>query len=135
MHTTVTLTAFLQLSAAIVLLLAPRIAYLQGVGPQLIPESGTIGDCSFITGDFSYDCFPLYLAYLIRLAFTFAGGFALFEIIKGGYEYALSGIPGNLTERETAKKRIVNALIGMTVVILAFLIVDTLVSAVFLGPS
>lgn len=114
-------------------LLFPLAALAQGVGPQLIPESGMIGDCSFITGDFSFDCIPLYLAYLIRFTFGFAGGFALFELIKGGYEYALSGLPAGIVDKESAKKRISHAILGMSVVVLAFLIIDTLVSAVFFG--
>jgi hypothetical protein len=111
----------------------PIVTSAQGPGPQLIPDTGTIGDCSFIDGNFSFDCLPLYLSYLIRLVFGLAGGFALIEIIKGGYEYAMSGIQAIGVDKESAKKRITHALFGLAVCILAFLIVDTIVSAVFLG--
>ncbi len=114
----------------------PQSVLAQGPGPQLIPDSGMIGGCSFITGDFGFDCIPLYLAYLMRLAFGMAGGFALTQIIQGGYEYALSGLQqvGGLPDKEAGKKRITNAIIGLIVVVLTYLIVDTIVSALFLGP-
>ena len=106
----------------------------QGPGPQLIPEDQTfLNGCNFITGEFGFDCIPLYLSYIIRLAFGFAGGFALFEIIKGGYEYGLSGVQAIGIDKESAKKRITHAVVGLATVVLAYLIIDTLVSAVFLG--
>jgi hypothetical protein len=121
---------FLLCLCALVLLVGTQYAAAQGPGPQFIPDTGTIGSCSFVTGDFDFDCIPLYLAYLIRLAFSLAGGFAVFEIVKGGYEYAISGIPDTI-DKETGKKRIKNAIIGLIVVILAYLIVDMILSVVF----
>ncbi len=117
---------------ALVVLMAtlPHAVFAQ---PTLIPQDGTIGGCSFITGDFGFDCIPLYLAYLIRLAFGLAGGFALFNIIQGGYEYAISGLPAGIVDKEAAKKRITNAIVGFVVVVLAYLIIDTIVSAIFVG--
>lgn len=119
----------------IVFLVLPGTGLAQGVGPQLIPDTGMIGTCNFVTGDFGFDCIPLYLAYLIRLAFGLAGGFALFEIIKGGYEYALSGLQqvGGLPDKEAGKKRITNAILGLIAVVLTYLIIDTIVSAIFFG--
>lgn len=99
----------------------------------LIPESGVIGSCSFITGEFHFECFPLYLAYLIRFFFGFVGGFAIVEIIKGGYEYALSGVQATGIDKESAKKRITHAILGLSVATLSYLIIDTIVSAVFSG--
>ncbi len=121
----------LLLSACALALIVPGRLAAQGVGPQLIPDTGTIGNCSFITGDFSFDCIPLYVAYLIRLAFGLAGGFAVFEIIKGGYEYALSGLPTPIVDKESAKKRISNAILGLVVVVFAYLIIDLIVGALF----
>ncbi len=117
------------LFVGIFLLIVPGVAMLQG--PQIIPESGTIGSCSFITGDFGFECIPLYLAYLIRIAFGLAGGLTLFQIIQAGYEYGISGLPMGLVDKEAAKKRMMNAIIGLVVVVLSYLIVDTIVSALF----
>jgi hypothetical protein len=112
-------------------LLVPAAAFAQ-LNPQLIPESGTIGRCSFITGDIHFDCIPLYVGYLIQLIFSFIGTICLVEIIWGGYEYALSGFQGDTT---TAKKRISNAIFGLVFSVLAFLIVDTIVSVLLAGPT
>jgi hypothetical protein len=116
-------------------LVLPTGVFAQPAGPQLIPDTGMIGNCSFVTGVFSFDCIPLYLSYLIRLVFGLAGGFALIEIIRGGYEYAMSGVQAIGMDKESAKKRISHAIIGLAVVVFAYLIVDTIVSAVFLGAQ
>lgn len=119
---------------AILVIAHPMMAVAQG--PQVIPDTGMIGTCSFITGEFHFECIPLYLAYLIRLLFSMAGGFALFQLIQGGYEYALSGlqpVASGLPDKEAAKKRITNAILGMVVVVLSYLLIDTLVTAIFVG--
>ncbi len=100
----------------------------------LIPESGTVGSgCSFITGDMNFDCIPLYLSYIIKFFFGLAGGFALTEIIRGGYEFALSSIQATQINKETAKGRIGTALLGLAVTTFAYLIVNTIVSGLFHG--
>lgn len=144
------------ITVALVLITIPSAVYSQQVpaGPQLIPDTGMIGNCppnnnnsnpggnnnpinpdccNFRTGAISFDCIPLYLSYLIKFVFGLAGGFALIEIIKGGYEYALSGLQqfGGLPDKEAGKKRITNAILGLIVVVFTFLIVDTIVSAFF----
>ncbi|MSR87280.1 hypothetical protein EXS70_03865 [Candidatus Peribacteria bacterium] len=118
-----------------ILLAVPGVAKLQAPGPQLIPDTGAIGSCNFVTGDFGFDCIPLYMTYLIRLAFSLAGGFAVFQIVQGGYEYAFSGLQqfGGLPDKEAGKKRITNAIIGLVVVVFTYLIIDTLVSVIFSG--
>ena len=125
----------MQMLFVLAAMLIPIRAFAQ---PALIPADGGDalfgGACSFITGNFHFECIPVYMSYLIRLFFGLAGGFALFQIIQAGYEYALSGlqpIAGGLPDKEAAKKRITNAIIGLVVVILTYLIIDTLVSAIF----
>ncbi len=104
--------------------------------PEFIPASGELGDdekCSFITGEFDFECIPRYLAHLIKLFFGFTGGFALFEIIKAGYQIAMHGL-GITGGREAGVQRLVWALVGLTVSILSFLIVDFTISSLTLGP-
>ncbi len=100
--------------------------------PSVIPASGMIGRCSFITGDFHFDCIPLYLGYLIQLVFGLLGTVCLIEIIWAGYEWAFSGLTG---DNQKAKGRLTNAILGLIFSLLAFLIVDTVVSAIFAGPA
>ena len=128
------------LLATVVMILAARAASVLAQapdpeGPKLIPSDGMIGACSFVTGDFDFECIPLYLSYLTKLVFSLAGGFAMVEIIKAGYEYAASAIPGGIAEKESAKKRITHAIFGLSVVIFAYLIVDAIISIIFLGPA
>lgn len=96
--------------------------------PGLIPASGAIGNCSFITGDFHFHCIPLYVAYLIQLTFGMIGGFALMELIKGGYQVMWSNLPGG--DKEGGKNRIKNALVGFAVSLLVFTLIDLILSVV-----
>lgn len=109
----------------------PAAAYAQKL--ELIPGSGMIGSCNFVTGEFHYACFPLYLGYLIQLAFAFGVGTCLTQIIWGGYEYAITPAVGG--DNSGAKTRIRHAIIGLIVCILSFLIVDTIVLNLLSGPS
>lgn len=117
------------------LLLLPGIALAQGgaLPPlQLIPTGGNIGSCNFVTGEFHFECFPLYLAFLIQVLFGFVAGGCLLHIVWGGYEWALAGLGG---DTQGAKKRIQNAIIGLTMAVLTFLIIDTILLNLLSGPS
>ncbi len=103
-----------------------------GFAPQLIPESGVLGPCNFITGEIHFDCVPIYLGYLIQLIFGMLGTICLLMVIWAGYEWAFSGIKG---DSNAAKARLKNALLGFAFSILAFLIVDTIVTVLLSGPT
>ena len=101
--------------------------------PALIPASGMLGDkCNFITGEFDFDCVPLYVGYLVQIVFAMSGGFALIEIIKGGYQIGMGVLTG---DKEAGKKRVTWALAGLALCILAFVIVDFVISTLLLGPA
>lgn len=101
-----------------------------GFVPQLIPESGIIGGCDFVTGDIHFDCIPLYVAYLIRLIFGMLGIIFLAMMIWGGYEWAFSGLQ---SDSQKAKSRIRNAILGLIFSLLSFFIVDAIVGILFSG--
>ncbi len=103
-----------------------------GFAPQLIPESGVLGPCNFITGEIHFDCVPIYLGYLIKMIFGLLGTICLLMIIWAGYEWALSGLKGDSSQ---AKARIRNAILGLVFAVLSFLIVDTIVSVLLSGPT
>ena len=101
----------------------------------LIPEDGLIAgkeNCNFITGNFDFECFPLYLASLINLVFLFTGGFCLTEILFAGYNIAMSGLTG---DKEKGKNRITWALIGLAASICSFVIVNYILSGLTFGAS
>jgi hypothetical protein len=51
---------------------------------------------------------------IIDVALAFAGVYFMFNLIRGGYEFITAG--GDKESVQTARKRIVNALIGIVVV-------------------
>lgn len=95
----------------------------------LIPASGTIANCDFRTGDFHFNCFPVYLAYLIKVVFSVLGTLALLMLILAGYEWGTSSLEGGDTSK--AKNRIKFAIGGFVFSILSYLIVNTIISAAF----
>lgn len=106
--------------------LAPGVALAQ-FNPHLIPESGTIGGCSFITGQFTWGCIPLYIAFLIQTVFSFIGTLCLIQIIWAGYEMAIGGLSG---DKEAGKNRLQRALMGLAFSLFVYLIVNMVVSVV-----
>jgi hypothetical protein len=59
---------------------------------------------------------------IIQIAFALAGLVATFYLIMGGYNYITSG--GDPEAAEGAKVMITNAIIGMVVILVSYLIVD-----------
>lgn len=110
----------------IFLALVPGVALAQ-FDPHLIPASGTIGVCSFMTGQFTWSCIPLYIGYLIQTVFSFIGTLCLIQIIWAGYEMAISSLSG---DKEAGKNRLQHALIGLAFSLFVYLIVNMVVSIV-----
>jgi hypothetical protein len=128
-------------AASAILLLLSGNAFAQNqpqppVLPGLIPATGELqggaGACSFVTGEFHFDCIPIYIAYLIQVIFGFAGGFCLQQIIFAGYSIAMSGLTGG--DKSKGISRLTWALIGLAVSVGAFLIVDFVVDTLVYGP-
>jgi type IV secretion system pilin len=65
--------------------------------------------------------------YLIRIALGITGIIAVAFIIYGGFRYITSA--GNDEAAEGAKKTIINAIIGLIVVILSYVIISVVVNA------
>ncbi len=59
---------------------------------------------------------------IIQIAFALAGLVATFYLIMGGYNYITSG--GDPEAAEAAKVMITNAIIGMVVILISYLLVD-----------
>ena len=104
-------------------------------GSSLIPnegdlsaEDGTIaaGDCNFVSGEFKAMCIPVYIRYLIRLAFQFAGAIFLIVIIIAGYRIAIGSVTG---DKEAGQNQLKGAIIGFLVCSLAFFIIDFIIGA------
>jgi len=63
---------------------------------------------------------------ILQIAFALAGLVATFYLILGGYNYITAG--GNPEAIEGAKATITNAIIGMIVILISYLLVDFLLA-------
>jgi len=90
---------------------------LSSIG-DLFPHGGLSGSLS--TQDF--------IANIIQLLLLFAGIIAVVFIIIGGYQYITSA--GNAETAEKGRNTMVNAIIGIVVIILSYVIINVIVSLV-----
>ena len=113
--------------SSFILLLAIFLAIPAHAQPpsSLIPESGILGTCNFITGSIHFDCLPVYVGYLAKFLLGFAGGFFMFGIMIAGYKYMFGSITA--AGLESGKKEIIGRLIGFVIIIFAYLLVDTII--------
>jgi len=70
---------------------------------------------------------------VIRLMLLFAGAIAVVFVIIGGYQYIASG--GNEETAEKGKKTLINAIIGVVVIVLAYAIINVIVNLVGSGSG
>ncbi len=121
------------------LLAVPTIAFAAPYDPMaepyLIPRDGVmvingvvVPNCNFLNGDLHYHCVPIYVAYIIRLLFGMMGTICLVMIIWAGFEWAFSGLQN---DTQAPKTRIKNAIMGLVLCTLSYLLVDTVISALF----
>jgi len=96
------------------LFIAPQLCLGQDVNFDITPPIS--GDLPTVIGD------------IVQLMFAFAGIVALIYLILGGYNYIMAG--GNPEMQEAAKKTITNAIIGLVVIIISYLIIQFI-----LGPN
>ncbi len=83
--------------------------------------SSSFGNAGSLSG--SGDLSTL-IANVIRLALLFAGAIAVLFIIIGGYQYVTSA--GNEESAEKGKKTLINAIIGIVIIVLSYVIVNVI---------
>lgn len=110
---------YISLSLPAVLL--PAVAHAQ------IIISGIPG-CNFSTGAHLASCIPSFIAHLIQFVFGLIGGFFLINVMIAGYQIAISGITG---DKEAGKRRVTWSVVGLVVSVLAFVILDMVISLLF----
>ena len=72
------------------------------------------------------------IAAVIQLLLFVAGSLAVLFVIIGGYQYITSA--GNEERAERAKKTLVNAIIGIVVILLSFVIISVIVNTIGSRP-
>ncbi len=82
--------------------------------------------CNFATGILHFDCIPAYIAMLTGAVITFTATISLIMLMYNGFRYMF----GPLTDGSTdaAKKGIMYSIIGLIVSLLAYAIVEIVVS-------
>lgn len=110
--------------AMIVLTLAVALSPLLALGQFTVPDSGGTG----LPNDSSARDF---IVRVINIALALAGLIAVFFLILGGFRYVTS--LGNEEAAGQAKKIILNAIIGIVIIILSFVIVRVISNAVARG--
>ncbi len=99
-------------------LIMPELVGAQGYFENIgLTFDGPFGDGTDLMG---------IVALIIQIAFALAGLIATFYLILGGYNYIVAG--GNPEAIEGAKATITNAIIGMIVILVSYLLVDFLLA-------
>jgi heme/copper-type cytochrome/quinol oxidase subunit 2 len=112
----------LAFAVSLLLLAVPFVAGAQFTTPDP-GGTGLPGDTS-ITG---------FILRIINIALAIAGLVAVLFLIIGGFRYITAG--GNEESGESARKIITNAIIGIVVIILSFVIVRVISNALLIGGS
>ena len=111
----------------VLFLLIPFFAYAQSTVSNGLQTSGL--QSIFGTGGLnSSQSLSDLVANVIRILLIFAGVIAIVFVIIGGYQYVVSG--GNEETAEKGKKTLINAIIGIVVIVLAYAIINVIVNLV-----
>jgi hypothetical protein len=113
--------------APVLFLAAPLFAYaqsqvgtgLQASGLQSIFGTGGLNGSSSLSD---------LIVKGIQLMLMFAGAIAVLFVIIGGYQYLASG--GNDETAEKGKKTLLNAVIGIIIIVLAYVIINVIINTV-----
>ena len=108
-------------------LVMPFLAYAQSAVSTGLSGSGMTSVFG-TTGLNSSQSLSDLIVNVIRIMLLFAGAIAVFFVIVGGYQYIASG--GNEETAEKGRKTLINAIIGIIVVVLAYAIINVIVNLV-----
>lgn len=91
------------------------------------PERDKLLGCAIKTGRISFAMIPYFITYIINFLLALSGLISVLFIVVGGFQYVYGGLSEH---KDTAKKTIKHALIGMAVSILAWSIVNVIIGAI-----
>ncbi len=83
--------------------------------------------CGIVTGNISLLMIPYFIKYFANFLLSLVGVIAMLFVVLGGYWYVFGGL---LEQKEKGKKYIANALKGMVIAILSWVIVTVIISVV-----
>lgn len=77
--------------------------------------------CAIITGKIKFWMIPYFIVYFIEFAIGLSGLVAIFFLVMAGFQYIMSGAS---EAQDKAKGTIKNALIGLVIVLVAWVVVN-----------
>lgn len=98
--------------------------FLGAAGSEGVSKREVLSDilgCAIRTGHVRLYMIPFFITYLIQFLLTIAGIIAVLFVVLGGYRYVLGGLT---EDKESGKKTIQNALIGLVVALSAWIVVN-----------
>lgn len=90
-----------------------------------------IPGCNFTTGRITAQCIPEFIGHTIQIIISFIGAFLIINIIIAGYQIAIANV---IDDKTAGKNRLIWSMIGFTVCVSCYLIVD-LILDIFLSGS
>lgn len=95
--------------------------------PEDLATQNDILGCAIKTGRISLQMIPYFITYISNFLLSIVGLISVLFIVLGGYQY----VAGGLTDKkEKGKEYIKHALMGMAIAILAWIIVNTIITIV-----
>ncbi len=83
------------------------------------------GSCDFATGTTGFNCIRDYISMLTAVVIGFTASICLIMLMWNGFQYMIGPATGESSDG--AKKGIINALLGLAVSLLAYIIIETVI--------
>ncbi len=77
--------------------------------------------CAIKTGRIKLFMVPFFITYLIQFLLQLAGLIAVLFMVYGGYKYAVGGL---IEDKESGKKTVMHALLGLIVALSAWMVIN-----------
>lgn len=87
-------------------------------------DRGSLNDiigCAIKTGRIKLFMVPFFITYLIQFLLQLAGLIAVLFMVYGGYKYAVGGL---IEDKESGKKTVMHALLGLIVALSAWMVIN-----------
>jgi len=117
---------FLKINIALAFLLTPFLEVLAQSGADKIIPPGGVGGLLHLGGK---ERFSDVATYFITTFLGIVGLTAVAFLIYGGFRYIIAG--GSSEQVESAKKTITNSIIGLTIILLSYVIVRVIANTLF----
>lgn len=90
-------------------------------------ERDNLLGCAIKTGRISLNMLPYFVTYIANFLLSLAGIISVLFIVIGGYQYIYGGL---IDQKEKGKKTILNAVAGLAVALLSWVVVQIIITAI-----